>query len=99
MQLTQEQVAKVAHEANRAYCESIGDNSQPTWEEAPEWQKDSAMLGVKLHTDNPQTGAQASHESWMKQKLADGWVYGPAKNPEAKQHPCLVPFDKLPVEQ
>jgi len=27
-------IAKVCHEANRAYCESIGDNSQLSWEDA-----------------------------------------------------------------
>jgi hypothetical protein len=35
----------------------------------------------------------------MAQKLAEGWKLGPVKNPEAKEHPCLVPFDDLPVEQ
>ena len=94
-----EQIARVAHEANRAYCQSLGDNSQPAWEDAPQWQRDSAMLGVKLHTENPNAGAQAIHESWMAQKLADGWEYGPTKDPEAKRHPCIVPFDALPKEQ
>lgn len=32
-------VAHVAHEVNRAYCQSLGDNSQPTWEDAPHWQR------------------------------------------------------------
>ena len=97
--MTPEQIARVAHEANRAYCQALGDNSQPTWEDAPQWQKDSAMLGVKLHTENQNAGAQASHESWMAQKLAEGWEYGPTKDPEAKRHPCIVSFDALPVEQ
>lgn len=66
--MTPEQIARVAHEANRAYCQALGDNSQPAWEDAPQWQRDSAMLGVKLHTENPNAGAQASHESWMAQK-------------------------------
>jgi len=35
----------------------------------------------------------------MAQKLADGWTYGPTKNPDLKQHHCIVPFDKLPREQ
>jgi len=34
-----EDIAKVAHEVNRAYCISIGDNSQQSWECSPEWQK------------------------------------------------------------
>jgi hypothetical protein len=94
-----EQIARVAHEVNRAYCQALGDNSQPAWEEAPQWQRDSAMLGVKLHTENPGASPSASHESWMAQKVAEGWVYGPEKKPELKQHHCIVPFDALPVAQ
>lgn len=97
--LTPTQIARVAHEVNRAYCQALGDDSQPGWEDAPQWQRDSALLGVSLHTDNPDAGPQASHESWMAQKVADGWVYGPEKRPELKQHHCIVPFDQLPREQ
>ena len=93
------QIAQVAHEVNSAYCQALGDNSQLAWEDAPQWQRDSAMLGVNLHTENPNAGAQASHESWMAQKLAEGWVYGDEKDPAAKKHPCIVPFDVLPREQ
>lgn len=98
-ELNIEKIAKACHEVNRAYCLALGDTSQPAWEDAPQWQKDSAMLGVKLHANNPEAGPQASHERWMAQKLADGWEYGPEKDPEAKRHPCIVPFDALPVEQ
>jgi hypothetical protein len=34
--MTTTDIAKVCHETNRAYCETLGDNSQPPWEEAPE---------------------------------------------------------------
>ena len=97
--MRQVEIAKVCHEVNRAYCQALGDNSQPPWEDAPQWQRDSAEMGVKLHTENRQAGPEASHESWMAQKLADGWKYGQVKNPEAKEHPCIVPFSELPVEQ
>jgi len=89
----------VAHEVNRAYCLALGDTSQPAWEDAPQWQRDSAMLGVQLHTENPDAGPQTSHESWMAQKVAEGWTYGPEKRPDLKQHHCMVPFDELPREQ
>ena len=92
-------IARVCHEVNRAYCAAYGDHSQPTWEAAPPWQRDSALLGVKLHVTNPDAGPEASHASWMAQKVAEGWVYGAYKDPENKRHPCLVPFGKLPVEQ
>lgn len=95
----EERIARACHEVNRAYCEALGDASQPAWEAAPEWQRDSAMLGVKLHTENPGAGPQHSHESWMAQKLADGWRHGAVKNPVEKTHPCIVPFDELPPAQ
>lgn len=97
--MTPNEIARVAHEVNRAYCQALGDNSQPAWESAPQWQRDSARLGVQLHTEDPNAGPAASHESWMAQKVAEGWVYGPEKNPELKQHPCMVPFDELTLEQ
>jgi len=97
--MTNNQIARVCHEVNRAYCQALGDNSQPTWEDAPQWQRDSALLGVQLHLTNPDASAAASHESWMAQKIAEGWVWGPNKNPELKQHHCIVPFELLPVAQ
>lgn len=94
-----EKIAQVAHEVNRAYCQAIGDNSQTSWEDAPAWQKESAVLGVIFHVEHPDAGPDASHNSWMKQKLDTGWVYGEEKDPEAKTHPCIVPFEELPLGQ
>ncbi len=91
-------IARVCHEANRAYCATLGDVSQTYWSNAPEWQKESARKGVELHLSGDH-GPEASHEAWMKHKLAEGWVYGPVKDPERKTHHCLVPFDQLPPEQ
>lgn len=94
-----EAIAAVAHEANRAYCITLGDLSQPSWTDAPEWQAKSARAGVRFHEANPDAGDSASHESWMREKYADGWTWGPVKDAEKRTHPCLVPFDELPVEQ
>src|SRR3990167_1180579 len=94
-----EQIARVAHEVNRAYCLALGYDSQLPWNDAPQWQRVSALAGVKLHAENPNLGPEASHVSWMTLKVVEGWVYGPVKNPEIKQHPCMVPFDQLPREQ
>lgn len=97
--ITKEDIARTAHEVNKAYCEALGDNSQPAWEDAPEWQRESARMGVDLHTMGD-FGPEASHIiSWMRQKEDDGWVYGPVKNPDKKEHHCMVPFDQLPREQ
>lgn len=92
-------IAMVCHEANRAYCQSIGDDSQVPWNDAPEWQKSSAVNGVKFNIENPDAPASSSHDNWLKEKLADGWKYGPVKDPSKKEHPCCVEYDALPDEQ
>lgn len=91
-------IARTCHEANRAYCQALGDDSQKSWDEAPEWQRESARNGVLFHL-NGDHGPEASHESWLAEKRAQGWKYGPVKDPEAKEHPCFVPYSELPPEQ
>jgi hypothetical protein len=92
-------IARVCHEVNAAYCASLGDKSHTSWEEAPEWQQQSAIKGVELHLANPDLGVDASHQAWMREKLDTGWTYGPLKDPVKKEHPCIVPYADLPAEQ
>lgn len=92
-------MAAACHELNRQYCIALGDDSQADWSKAPQWQRDSAIAGVKFHLDNHDASPSASHESWMKQKTSEGWVYGEVKDEVKKTHPCYVPYDELPVEQ
>lgn len=97
--MTTEEIARIAHEVNRAYCAGIGDTSQPPWEEAPQWQKDSAVSGVKMHLANPNATPEDSHKAWLAEKEATGWTWGPVKDPIAKKHPCYMPYGDLPSEQ
>ncbi len=92
-------IARVCHEANRAYCLSLGDTSQVPWDDAPEWQRNSARLGVEFNLANPDAPASRSHDSWLEVKRAEGWRYGPVKDAERKEHPCFVPYGALPPEQ
>lgn len=94
-----EAAARAAHEVNRAYCRALADYSQPDWQRAPEWQRASARAGAAAVLDNPDTTPEQSHEGWFAQKVADGWVYGPTKDPNAKTHPCMVPYSELPASQ
>jgi len=98
IQMYMEHVARVCHEVNRAYCDAIGDATQVAWEHAADWQKRSALSGVALHMFND-VGPEASHESWMRQKIAEGWEYGLIKDENLKIHPCIKPFADLPKEQ
>lgn len=92
-------IAMVAHEVNRAYCLSIGDESQPVWDEAPDWQRQSSLVGIDMHTANPNATPEESHASWLAQKVAEGWTYGEVKDVIEKKHPCCRPWDELPPEQ
>lgn len=92
-----EAAARAAHEANRAWCLAHDDTSQPAWEDAPDWQRSSALHGVDgVLAGN---GPRESHAGWLAEKEATGWKYGPVKDPEKKEHPCFVPYDDLPPEQ
>lgn len=91
--------ARTAHEVNRSYCLALGDQFQNSWEQAPEWQKQSARTGVRFILRNPLSGPSAQHDSWCEEKRREGWTYGPVKEPEKKEHPCLVPYDELPRYQ
>lgn len=99
MPMNADHIARVCHEANRAYCQALGDESQLPWEDAPEWQRSSAIHGVNFNLENPDAPASASHDSWLKQKTEEGWTYGEAKDPVAKTHPCCVPYEELPRDQ
>jgi len=94
-----EAIARVAHEANRGWCEAHGDTSQKVWELAEEWQRSSAINGVRFVLEHPDAGDSAQHENWMREKVEQGWVYGPEKNADLRTHPCLMPFEKLPPMQ
>lgn len=94
-----ENIARLCHEVNAAYCRSLGDDSQVGWDDAPDWQRSSAMSGVEFHLENPDASASASHDSWLAEKVNSGWVWGETKNAETKTHPCLVAFEDLPVDQ
>lgn len=93
------EIARICHQANKAYCEALGDRTQLDWENASDWQRESAVRGVAYALNNPGATPESQHEAWRQDKLAAGWTLGPVKNPELKQHPCLVPYDQLPIEQ
>lgn len=94
-----EEIARACHEVNRGYCRALGDDSQPAWEEAPDWQQESARSGVRFHLSDPTLTPEKSHAEWSRHKIADGWVFGETKDPEKKTHPCLVEYSELPKSQ
>lgn len=40
--------------------------------------------------------AKNVHEVWAKNRLAEGWTYGPVRDDAKKQTPCMVAYEDLP---
>jgi hypothetical protein len=40
--------------------------------------------------------AEHHHAVWARQRLPDGWRYGPEWDDDRKLHPALVPYAELP---
>lgn len=43
--------------------------------------------------------AKNVHEVWAQNRMKEGWVYGPVRNDEKRETPCLVPYEELPEEE
>lgn len=43
--------------------------------------------------------AEHVHEIWMQGRIKQGWTYGPKRDDNKKQTPCLVPYEELPEEE
>lgn len=39
------------------------------------------------------------HEVWSAGRMSEGWTYGPVRNDEKCETPCLVPFEELSEEE
>lgn len=40
--------------------------------------------------------AENAHDVWAKQRIEQGWTYGPERDDRRKKHPCLIPYQELP---
>jgi class 3 adenylate cyclase/tetratricopeptide (TPR) repeat protein len=43
--------------------------------------------------------AESTHDVWARQRLAEGWRYGPTRDDATKHHPCLVAYADLPESE
>ena len=43
--------------------------------------------------------AKNTHDVWARERIAQGWKYGPSRQDSTKEHPCLIPYEELPEEE
>ena len=61
-----------------------------------------AVVGLQVDGEEYQSLclqlAKVRHESWMRDKSASGWRYGPLLNVKEKTHPLMRPWSDLPQQ-
>ena len=67
--MTDLQIARICHAANKALCEAFGDTSQKDWEDAENWQP----FGVEWYQEADALG-HGVHSLVVKMLLRYGWV-------------------------
>ena len=40
--------------------------------------------------------AENAHDVWAVERIAQGWTYGPKRDDDKKETPCMVPYSQLP---
>ncbi|WP_339743736.1 RyR domain-containing protein [uncultured Rubinisphaera sp.] len=43
--------------------------------------------------------AEHNHDIWASGRIQEGWNYGPKRDDDKKEHPCLVPYNDLPESE
>lgn len=72
--------------------------------EATSMMKDKPTFTTEIEVDHAPlialctSWAKGSHDSWLKDKVADGWRYGPTASKINKTHPLIRSWEELPDE-
>jgi len=97
------EVAALAYMVNRAYCAEQGNTSEPAWTETSDGKREAFIAGTQKIVLGLSRGIQIApwdaHNEALKKRVDAGWTYGEKEDPEAKTHPLVLPFDKLPKAQ
>lgn len=91
------EAVRAAHEANQIYCASLGDPLSLAWEDLPKAQIDGMLRGALHALENGDPSH--SHQLWYEDRVANGWTFGPVKDPARKISPNLIPYAELPEAQ
>ncbi len=60
------------------------------------------LSGVQLDDDLNELReaiAENAHDVWALERKTQGWSYGPQRNDDKKENPCMVPYSELPESE
>ena len=92
-----EDIAKVAHQTNKAYIEVNGDHSQPNWEDCSDDRRNSTCKHVEFILRNPLVTPDELHRFYVETKLKEGWVWSSVYDGERKCDPILAHYSNLSI--
>lgn len=72
-----EGIAKTCHQANKAFCESMGDNSFTDWEDSEDWVKALTIFQVRNIIANPLEPHYGSHDAYVDKVPEITWENAP----------------------
>lgn len=85
------EVARVAHELNRAVSQSFGEPALPEWDALGEDNQVQLVEAVIFYFSNPAVTPEASHNEWLERGLASGAI--------RPSNPLAIPYAELPQIQ
>ena len=59
---------------------------------------DAIQLSAELN-ELVEAMAKNVHEVWAESRMSQGWTYGPKRDDEKKQTPCMVEYSELPESE
>ena len=62
--MNHEELAKIVHTVNRAYCIAIGEEPQELWENISDEMKESTYVGINYILNHPTATASTLHRNW-----------------------------------
>ena len=93
------QIAKSAHNVVKAFTESLGASTQPSFDELDDISKDSIVDAVEVLQEARRTYAGSVHDAWVNKMIDAGWVYGKTYDAKNKTHPDMIDYRSLPPLQ
>lgn len=97
-ELTDEDLARICHEAHVALRIGLNDSADDVhWDALPRRRKDTVVNQVRLFREG-KTLAEV-HEAWVIRMAEDGWRHGLTRNLIQKMHPNMIPYEQLPPEE
>lgn len=97
-ELTDEDLARICHEAHVALRIGLNDSATDVrFDALPQWRKNLVIGEVRLIRER-KSPAEV-HQVWVDRLKEEGWRWGIYRDVQLKQHPNLVPYDQLPVSE